>query len=89
MLIRLWQFRRSAGLPGKAYAVFSVIVFETRTQKKRTISLSNGLLQESGIDADAKRRGLRTLERAGIITVEYPPGCNPEVTLLDRPGASG
>jgi hypothetical protein len=31
----------------------------------------------------AARHGLRALERAGLVTVERPPGCNPEVTLRE------
>jgi hypothetical protein len=87
ILIRLRQFHRVARLPGKAYAVFSVIMFETRTQKTRTIELGNAELHKSGIYGDAKRWALRALERAGVIAVQYPPGRNPLVTLLDEPAA--
>jgi DNA-binding transcriptional ArsR family regulator len=45
--------------------------------------VSNLMLQEWGIQPDAKRRALRKLEKAGLITVERQGKRSPRVTLVD------
>jgi hypothetical protein len=44
--------------------------------------VSNIVLEEWGVQADAKRRALRKLEMAGLITVERRGKRSPQVTLL-------
>jgi DNA-binding transcriptional ArsR family regulator len=44
--------------------------------------VSNLMLQEWGIQPDAKRRALRKLEKAGLITVERQGKRSPRVTLV-------
>jgi DNA-binding transcriptional ArsR family regulator len=44
--------------------------------------VSNLMLQEWGIQPDAKRRALRELEKAGLITVERQGKRSPRVTLV-------
>lgn len=38
-----------------------------------------------GVEPDAKRRALRLLEHAGLVTVDYPPHVSPAVHPLDAP----
>jgi DNA-binding transcriptional ArsR family regulator len=42
----------------------------------------NGKLAERGVDRQAKRRALASLEKAGLITVERSDGKTPKVTLV-------
>ena len=53
--------------------------FETHSM---TFSLPNGRLLRAGVSREIKRRVLRNLERAGLISVERPPKKNPVVTLV-------
>jgi hypothetical protein len=47
-----------------------------------TFPLSNESLEKKGVGREAKRRVLRDLEKAGLITVERHPGRAPKVTLV-------
>ena len=51
-------------------------------RKNNTFIVSNLMLRDWGIQADAKSRALRKLERAGLITVERQGKRSPQVTLL-------
>jgi hypothetical protein len=51
-------------------------------RKTDTLILSNLMLRDWGIQPDAKRRGLRALERAGLIWVERRGKRSPQVTLV-------
>ena len=50
-------------------------------RKSNTFIVSNLMLRDWGIQADAKSRALRKLERAGLITVERQGKRSPQVTL--------
>ena len=47
-----------------------------------TFTVSNLMLRDWGIQADAKSRALRKLQRAGLITVERQGKRSPQVTLM-------
>jgi hypothetical protein len=47
-----------------------------------TFPLSNESLQKKGVSREVKRRVLRDLEKAGLITVERHHGRAPRVTLV-------
>jgi hypothetical protein len=51
-------------------------------RKSDTFIVSNLMLRDWGIQADAKSRALRKLERAGLIRVERQGKRSPQVTLL-------
>jgi hypothetical protein len=51
-------------------------------RKNNTFIVSNLMLRDWGIQADAKSRALRKLERAGLISVERQAKRSPQVTLL-------
>jgi hypothetical protein len=51
--------------------------------------VSNLMLQEWGIQPDAKRRALRALEKAGLITVERRGKRSPRVTLVGGTTSNG
>jgi DNA-binding transcriptional ArsR family regulator len=51
-------------------------------RRDKSFLVSNLMLQEWGIQPDAKRRALRKLEKAGLITVERRGKRSPRVTLV-------
>jgi DNA-binding transcriptional ArsR family regulator len=51
-------------------------------RRDKSFLVSNLMLQEWGIQPDAKRRALRKLEKAGLITVERQGKRSPRVTLV-------
>src|SRR5262245_48390691 len=71
--------RARAALP-----VALAIQFEVAVQDSRSVVLTNRLLKNWGVTANAKRRALSALEKAGIIEVECRPGANPIVTLVEK-----
>jgi hypothetical protein len=50
--------------------------------KSLTFALANGWLEERGVSRKAKKRVLRDLEAAGLITIEQLNGRSPRVTLV-------
>jgi hypothetical protein len=55
-------------------------------RKTDSFIVSNLMLQEWEIQADAKRRALRALERAGLVEIERRGKRSPRVTLVLRNG---
>jgi hypothetical protein len=53
-----------------------------RLRQADTFMVSNLMLQEWGVQPDAKSRALRALERAGLIRVERQGKRSPKVTLI-------
>lgn len=55
-------------------------------QQAKTVKLKSSVLQNFGIGRHSAYRGLKTLETAGLVTVERHPGRTPIVTImaLDR-----
>jgi DNA-binding transcriptional ArsR family regulator len=53
-----------------------------------TFTVSNLMLQEWGVQPDAKSRALRALERAGLIRVERRGKRSPHVTLVVNTAAA-
>jgi hypothetical protein len=80
----------AAGLPGKALAVGLVVWREAGCRGVRTVPLRLGAVARLGMHPDTAKRGLRALERAGLVAVRRRPGRCPDVTIreadLDAPG---
>jgi len=47
-----------------------------------TVKLNGARMRELGLNPSSWRRGLISLEKAGLIAVDRKPGCLPTVTLL-------
>jgi hypothetical protein len=62
--------------------VYAWLVHEARKTGKRTVPLPNGILARYGVSRETKRRALKQLAAAGVITVEQRPRKTPLVTLL-------
>ena len=76
------EWANTAGcLPGKALHVALAIWRQAALKKSMTTSLPNGPLAGYGVKERAKRAALLALEAAGLIHVEWKPGCNPIVTI--------
>jgi hypothetical protein len=75
-------------LPGKALHVALAVWRQAALKKSMTTSLPNGTLAGYGMKERAKRAALLALEGAGLIRVEWKPGCNPIVTIkMDKDSA--
>ncbi len=77
--------RLVSSLPGKALATYLAIWDRCKLEGRGIpVTLPNAFaLDPWGVDRHAKGRALRTLERAGLITVERSLGRAPRITLLD------
>jgi hypothetical protein len=53
-----------------------------RLRQADTFTVSNLMLQEWGVQPDAKSRALRALEKAGLIRVERRGKCSPRIALI-------
>ena len=85
--IPLVWMKAVAMLPGKSLHVGLALWYLAGVKKTKTVALGNHLLESFGVDRKTKSRGLRSMERAGLIGVTRRAGCNPIVTLLDAPEA--
>src|SRR5262245_57375726 len=75
---------RAAGLPGKALAIGLVAWREAGCRKSRTVPVNLAASAAAmGIHPATPARGLRALERAGLVTVIRRPGRRVVVTLRD------
>ena len=81
-----WNWLQKASmLPGKSLHVGMALWQRSGIQKSRTVKLSNVAMEDVGVDRFAKRRALKALEEAGLISVERGQGRSPIVTLLNAP----
>jgi hypothetical protein len=67
--IPLQEISLAARLPGKALALFLAIRHQADLTNKPSVTLPARLLVELGISRDAKARGLKSLESAGLVSV--------------------
>jgi hypothetical protein len=78
--------KRLSRLSGRCFLVYLVVFRETRCEGSESVRLTNTRLSKLGVDRDAKRRALATLERAGLVAVLRRDRRSPEVTILDPEG---
>jgi hypothetical protein len=80
-----WWIREAAKAIGTMHAPAMLVTIELLYAHWKTgsttVPLSNGRLTKLGISRETKRRALRRLEKAGLITVERHSGRSPRVTL--------
>src|SRR5262245_20348622 len=74
---------RAMRLPGRALAVGLVLWRQVGLDGNRTVSLSHARLQECGIDRHTARRGIRSLESAGLVAIRRRQGRCLDVTIVD------
>jgi len=75
----------AAGLPGKALAVAVALRYRAGLEKSMDgLAVTPRLLLRFGVSRFAGYRGLASLERAGLVSVERRDGRCPRVTIIDR-----
>jgi len=79
-----WKWlAQAARLPGKAFQVAIAVWFLAGIKDRRTVALSGSALRGMEVDRFATYRGLRALERAGLVSVSRHVGRSPMVTILN------
>lgn len=80
-------------LSGKApLAVALAVWFEAGRRKSNEVKLTTAILRRFSVNRKAKYTALKSLEKAGLVSVHREPRRNPVVTILDvqgEPGAGG
>ena len=84
--IAMREIAVAACLPGKALAVFLAIHHQTALTGKPIITLPAKLLRELGVSRDAKARGLKALEQAGLVHVSRSKGKAARIELRKTKG---
>jgi hypothetical protein len=74
---------RTEKTAGKAPVVFLVIHQLCFMRKCKTVKVESSRLVKVGVSRKQKSRALKSLEKAGLISVDRPDGENPVVTLLE------
>src|SRR6187399_3094149 len=65
--------QRAANLPGRTLDLAIALWYRIGVEKTLTVTLTNVLLKEFGVDASAKARALVQLEQAGLVRVQRRP----------------
>jgi DNA-binding MarR family transcriptional regulator len=82
--IRIADIKAAAKLGGASLVLLLVIHFRRAVTGREAVTLPSGLLAEFGVDKSAKRRGLKRLEEAKIITVKRILGNTAVIRLTTR-----
>ena len=86
--IPIREIAAAARLPGKALALLLAINHQTDLTGKVTVTLPASLLANLGISRDAKARGLKLLERVGLVSVVRSKGRAARIQL-HKPNQGG
>jgi hypothetical protein len=73
-------------LPGKALAVYLIVLQRSRMKGKNPVMLSSAYLKQFGLMRWDKSRALATLEKAGLVRIEKRGRKNPLVHLVKESG---
>jgi hypothetical protein len=79
---------QAARCRGKALHVAIILCYRAGLLKSDTIKVPGWTAKKFGLDRHAKTRGLKALERAGLVSITRRQGCSPQVTLLEHRQAS-
>ncbi len=77
-----WAAQAAAATNTRRALVWVWLVQQARRTGCKTVAMSNEALAGYGVSRKMKTLALRQLEKAGLATVERPPGKAPIVTLL-------
>jgi hypothetical protein len=79
-----WKWiAKAARLPGKALQVALALWFLAGIKSKSVVALSGSVLRDIGVLRHSGYRGLKELEKAGLISVQRHEGRSPVVTILE------
>lgn len=87
--IPLAWIETAMALPGRALAVGVLLWFEAGCARGDTVDLTYARLARRGLPENTARRGLRALERAGLVTIDRRAGRALRVTIQRGPPAAG
>ena len=73
---------KAAALGGRALHVALAVCHAAAMERSDQARLTRKVLQRFGVKADAGRRGLAALERAGLVAVERHAGRCPTVSIV-------
>ncbi|MBN1908504.1 MAG: hypothetical protein JW818_02085 [Pirellulales bacterium] len=77
-----WSWLEKAmRLPGKALAVALVVWHLCGLKKSSTVHMEPSKIRSAGMSPRVARRGLKSLENAGLVAVDRHPGRAPDVTI--------
>jgi hypothetical protein len=79
---RWWAAEAAKATRSPATLVLVELLYRSWKAKSLTFPLSNKSLEKNGVSREVKRRVLRDLQAAGLITVERRHGHSPRVTLV-------
>ena len=82
--IRIADIRAATKLGGSCLILLLLIHYRRAYTSKEAVTLPSGFLSEFGIGRSAKRRGLKSLEEAKLITVKCIPGNTAVIHLTTR-----
>jgi len=74
---------QAARCGSKALHVAIILWYRAGLKRSPTVKIPRWTADKFGLRRHAKTRGLKALERAGLVRVKRQQGCSPEVTLLD------
>jgi hypothetical protein len=77
-----WMARAAKATRAPKALVLTELLYAAWKAKRLTFPLPNGRLAKLGAGRETKRRVLRDLEQAGLITVERPTRKTPIITLV-------
>jgi DNA-binding MarR family transcriptional regulator len=81
--VPLWWIQQAATTTKSSTTLVCIeLLYRSWKAKSPTFLLPNETLRKLGVSREIKRRVLRDLERAGLITVERPTRKTPIVTLV-------
>jgi DNA-binding transcriptional ArsR family regulator len=84
--IAMREIAVAARLPGQALALFLAIQHQTALTGKPVVTLPAKLLRALGVSRDAKGRGLKALEQAGLVHVSRSKGKAARIELRKTTG---
>ncbi len=73
---------------GRALHVALALWYQASVTRSWSVKLNTDRLRELGLDRHATSRGLRELEKAGLVKVERRAGRKPLVTMVAPPAAT-
>lgn len=79
----------AGNLPGKTLHVSLTLWFAFGMEKRTRFRFTSKWHRWFDLGPRALRQSLHRLRDAGLIRVEYKPGCSPIVTMLEAPDLSG
>ncbi len=76
-------------LPGKTFQVSIALWFAFGIEKRTRFRFTPKWYRWFDLSPHTLRKSLHRLQEAGLIRLEYRPGCSPIVTMLEAPDLSG